>query len=315
MPNENSMQIFNSWYESVVDTEDDVSKLKLLSHYTSLEAFAKICETGELWFSSPLFMNDLQELRGGIFQGRAAFFDKVAEFDDKKRSALEYYFDKHLDAFDKNVLNIYIFCMSEHDEADVDGLLSMWRGYGGFGSGCAIVIDTKFISPKDHLPIYISKVNYMSDELLKQRYNYIVTSWLENLKETDLSQHYLWNGTHFLFYKIAMTALSIKHEGFREEKEWRLIYQKDHDKDALFSDKKTYIITKGGVKPKLRVPISPLDPEASWNMESIIQKIIIGPTASSPLAIATVKHMLDILGKSSLCDKVVSSSIPLRTRP
>ena len=53
----------------------------LLAHYTSLNVLEKIIQNGELWFSNPLFMNDMQEVRFGMLEGRKAFDELVAEFD------------------------------------------------------------------------------------------------------------------------------------------------------------------------------------------------------------------------------------------
>jgi hypothetical protein len=47
----------------------------LLAHYTSLEAFERIMATSELWFSNPLFMNDLEELRFAAQLGSAFFIN------------------------------------------------------------------------------------------------------------------------------------------------------------------------------------------------------------------------------------------------
>jgi hypothetical protein len=41
----------------------------LLAHYTSIKAMEAILKTNKVWFSNPLFMNDLQEVRFGITEG------------------------------------------------------------------------------------------------------------------------------------------------------------------------------------------------------------------------------------------------------
>ena len=38
----------------------------LLAHYTSISAMERILQNSEIWFSNPLFMNDLQEMRFGL---------------------------------------------------------------------------------------------------------------------------------------------------------------------------------------------------------------------------------------------------------
>jgi hypothetical protein len=50
----------------------------LLAHYTSIDVVEKILRNEEIWFSNPLFMNDLEELRFGLFQGREAFMTNDA---------------------------------------------------------------------------------------------------------------------------------------------------------------------------------------------------------------------------------------------
>jgi hypothetical protein len=37
-------------------------KRLLVAHYTTLEVLEKILGTNEIWFSNPLFMNDLEEV-------------------------------------------------------------------------------------------------------------------------------------------------------------------------------------------------------------------------------------------------------------
>ncbi len=45
---------------SDLDEQDDVFTQKpLLAHYTTLDTLEKILVANELWFSNPLFMNDL----------------------------------------------------------------------------------------------------------------------------------------------------------------------------------------------------------------------------------------------------------------
>ncbi len=46
-------------------------KKPLLAHYTTIQVLEKILTTNELWFSNPLFMNDLEELRFGVLEGNA----------------------------------------------------------------------------------------------------------------------------------------------------------------------------------------------------------------------------------------------------
>jgi hypothetical protein len=61
----NEQEILKLFLELTVDLDDlqfAVENRPLLAHYTSIDALEKIMKTGELWFSSPLFMNDLADL-------------------------------------------------------------------------------------------------------------------------------------------------------------------------------------------------------------------------------------------------------------
>jgi hypothetical protein len=48
------------------------------------------------------------------------------------------------------------------------------------------------------------------------------------------------------------------------------------------------------------------------SLSKIVERIILGPSLSSPLARAAVLKMLDTLGRSELKDRVKSSTIPFR---
>ncbi len=96
-------------------------KKPLLAHYTTIQVLEKILTTNELWFSNPLFMNDLEELRFGVLEGNALVMQseevakacKTVERAAHFRRCFAHYFGQ----FDtQHVLNTYVFCMSEHEK-------------------------------------------------------------------------------------------------------------------------------------------------------------------------------------------------------
>lgn len=109
-----------------------------LLHYTSLEAFYSIIESGRLRFTSSRSTNDPSEWTFGSALIKRALKELPDELPDAQaqliRSALSMASASHFQAF--------IFCMSEaiEDEAEV-GELSQWRLYGRNGRGVALVID------------------------------------------------------------------------------------------------------------------------------------------------------------------------------
>lgn len=109
-------------------------------------------------------------------------------------------------------------------------------------------------------------------------------------------------------------ALVTKHHGFQEEKEWRVIYMSERDTKGLLKDGFHYLIGNRGVEPKLKFKVapSPIAPGQTWTFSTIVDRILLGPSVSSPLARSSVGRMLETIGKSELRSKSQSSGIPLR---
>ena len=82
MTDEEIASLFEHLYQrSIVNLVTIEKRPSLLAHYTSLEVLEKIM-TNEIWFSNPLFMNDLQEVRFGMGEGLKAFneFARTPQF-------------------------------------------------------------------------------------------------------------------------------------------------------------------------------------------------------------------------------------------
>lgn len=58
--------IFDALWNDLRMEDDFTHPLPLLAHYTSIQTLEGIMANDELWFSNPLFMNDLDELRFGM---------------------------------------------------------------------------------------------------------------------------------------------------------------------------------------------------------------------------------------------------------
>jgi len=59
-------------FENAFATEN---RSPLLAHYTSIRVMEDILRSSEVWFSNPLFMNDMQELVHGLNEGTKFFSD------------------------------------------------------------------------------------------------------------------------------------------------------------------------------------------------------------------------------------------------
>ncbi|RYH21605.1 MAG: DUF2971 domain-containing protein [Alcaligenaceae bacterium] len=139
----------------------------LLAHYTTIDTFEKIVKSGEMWLSNPLFMNDLEEMRFGMMRG-ADFFRGSSHIleacaDSERLNALMSMFDEEWSNFEqRHALDTYVLCFSAHEPDDVDGRLSMWRGYGAQGRGVAMVFNPKSIPRVEGSPLIAGPVTYMA---------------------------------------------------------------------------------------------------------------------------------------------------------
>jgi hypothetical protein len=315
------LQQFASLFVDLDDFQYLLEKRPLLAHYTSIQVLEKIMREDEIWFSNPLFMNDLEEMRFGIHQGIIQFDQLRSEITKAAGSvdrfkAIESSFMGYYRQFENtHALDVYVFCLSEHRLDDDDGILSMWRAYGGNGNGAALVFKTDFLTePKEDSPLLIGKVHYASGEQRRAWLEAKIRTWCSILAQVGIPDDKLHIAAHSIFLAIKIYALTSKHRGFSEENEWRLIYLPERDPSGFMKDGLHYIVGRLGVEPKLRFKIKPLplkSPEV-WTFEDILDRIILGPSLSTVLARSSIVRMLEVIGKPTFGPKVISSGIPLR---
>jgi hypothetical protein len=161
--------LFNPLYRLFEDVHASNNPRPLLAHYTSIKVMESILQSSEIWFSNPLFMNDLQEMRFGLNEGTRFFSDieplKKAGGSDARAEILQrsyFHYFKHFE--DHQAFDTYVFCLTEHAPTNNDGLLSMWRGYGQHGNGAALVFDSAKVTLVPASPLMFVKVLYVTDD-------------------------------------------------------------------------------------------------------------------------------------------------------
>ena len=305
---------FTPLYE---DLTSIVGLKKLLAHYTSMEVLERILSNDELWCSNPLHMNDQHEVSFGILNG----IDAVRQSDVLKQTLNPHYqmfiqhFDGLADQYTKeHLLDNYVFCMTEHDPHNDDGQLSMWRCYGGAGKGAAIVFDSATMSESPGSPLLIFKVEYGSNAERLSWIQDIISKFAALYAKSNITIEWVTTAAFHLFERLKLFALFTKHSGFREEKEWRGIYLAERDRKALLRPMLGYVNGPRGMEPKLKFKVGAIDgiTTPGTTLESTIAKILIGPNASSGLALRTTERMLRQCNKEALIPKLVASTIPLR---
>jgi Protein of unknown function (DUF2971) len=313
------MQLFQPLYADL-PRENAFDKMKpLLAHYTTTQTLEKILTSNEVWFSNPLFMNDMEEVRFGILQGNALVMNSeivaTACKTEDRTKLFRQHFTSYFDRFaNQHVLDTYVFCLSRHERNDDDGILSMWRGYGANGNGVAIVFDTAQLNVIENSPLLIADVTYATTNARMDWLNKLLSVFQNILTVSDIPTDKLYLAAYSLFERIKLFALFTKHHGFKEEKEWRVVYLPDRDTEKKLEKMFNYSLGPRGIEPKLRFKVLPIKGVTAddLSISKITDRIILGPSVSSPIAAATVLRMFDMLSQSALKSKLRTSTIPFR---
>jgi hypothetical protein len=311
--------LFDGLYENIQNADIIFQTKPLFAHYTSIQTIEKIIKEEEIWFSNPLFMNDMEELQFGLITGMQLFLQSTVVdqmLGKKKADIARQMLIDHFMNYDKtHVLKVYVFCLSEHHHDDSDGKLSMWRAYGSAGNGAAIVFNTEPVFKWEGSPLIFAKVEYASREARKEKLEKLIESWGRIVAANHIPEDKFWLATARLFDVFTFVALTSKHNGFEEEQEWRVIYMPERDLRGILKDRFGYVVGSRGVEPKLKLKIAPLPGSPSLSpisLASLLDRIILGPSASSPLAANSFCEMLKQIDKPDFAAKVVASTIPLR---
>ena len=296
------------------------AKRPMLAHYTTIETLEGIISNDELWFSNPLYMNDYEELRFGMLESERLFRENQDIIDaccsDERYVIVREHFEKLFSDFNqKHAFDTYVFCFSEHDPDNPDGLLSMWRGYGEDGNGAAVVFNMQKINYRKYTPLILSNVIYATrDERISWIRNKL-SKFSELLQKYDIPNDQLWRAVSELFERLKMFSIFTKHQGFAEEKEWRIVYLRERDVDDVFSNMLNYAVGQKGVELKFKLKIAPIEgfTDDDLSLEKIVHEIILGPAISTSLAYRSMCRMLEVKNKQGLIDRVRVSTTPYRS--
>lgn len=312
-------ELWNLLWADVKAEDEFPARRPLLAHYTSAQTLDAIFSSGQFWLSHPMLMNDMEELQWGIragvsvlqaHNGISSALGSSGSFDLLRR-----FFDEYVEAMGSgDAYSIFAACFCEHnEESDVDGLLSMWRAYGANGGGAAIVFDTSKLTPKDESPFLLAPIRYGTGA---EREAWISGKLDEvakfiGLNKAHVNNDFLSTIAHLLLARLKIFALTTKHSGFKEEREWRLIYLPDRDHDSSFSKNISYVVGSKGFHPKMKLPLNS-DLLGEVELSGLIKEVILGPTHEGALGLAAVRHMLSSRGYDELTPRVFRSTTPFR---
>ena len=272
---------------------------ELLYHYTTVESFVSIMNSGELWASYIRYQNDISEQRLIWDHVRARIKARLATTSGNDRDRL---LQVQSLASSPLELDIYILCFSK----DGGDTLGQWRGYGG-SAGVAIGFDpselkkrcsgfTKAMSHNQPFPMgwafLLDEVRYIEPTGDEQS-NQIIDIFIDNPNPTEHESRF--SQEEVFSRRISLSSSRFKHKAFHEEKEWRIAIFDVPEDSVHFRTRKSMML-----------PFVPFDLGKGQSVWPLIQRITVGPSPHQIETIATIKKRLN--------DQVVvvESSIPYR---
>lgn len=297
--------------------QEAIDKKSRFAHYTSAENALKIIQSKQIWLRNTVCMADYSEVRHGHAL-LLRFFS-----DPGKRKLFCEALDRCAPGLAQEALNLfdawwghlqtstYICSISEHRDAeDQHGRLSMWRAFGRIG--VALIFRLPLASKRAVLPLnlILSPVAYFNYEQVENELVSIVGAICEQRDFLGTVKRDLLLGAVLIMLQSA--AVSLKHEGFAEELEWRIIYS-PKQRASPFILRSIEVV--GGI-PQLIYKIS-LEENSEAGISEIaipqlVDRVIIGPSAFPWPIYEAFVAALDAAGVSDAASRVVVSNIPLR---
>jgi hypothetical protein len=252
----------------------------LLFHYTTATGLMGIVEKNQLWATSLEYMNDASELTLAI--------EKVVPLlRARGLEGLANNITPGLMALDPDYLQRITVCaVCFSTEGD---LLSQWRAYGASGSGYALGFrGPQLAQVAQRKGWQLAKCLYKDDEH-EQALSALVDKAIQQVESgagfvNALQQFWTW---------LLQAAVLIKHKGFREEQEWRLVSVKIGMRDMRYR-----------VGQSMLIPYETMDFD-----KELLSVLRVGPQRHQNLAVAALREYMSCKAH----DLVEGSVIPFRT--
>jgi hypothetical protein len=272
-----------------------------LHHYTSLATAQKILEGDDIRLSHAEYSNDQMEMA----QAKEVI-SRILTLQAGNSNFLAEVFTQYANIAPN--LDAYIFCMSEGDDqvALPQDRLSQWRAYGQDGRGICISLNS----------VRLSHLSYFTPGL---RINPVI--YPANLQnrfiEAILREGVQMNGggnpnptaVAATVGALAFATPLMKADGFREEREWRLIFMppangpqpalKFHPRRDFLAPFVELRYIWNTLRPELNAitairrtpPINVLEPTGAPLLP--IEEVMVGPSGHQPLNIRAMTKLLN----------------------
>lgn len=263
-------------------------------HYTTLSGLQGIVTSETIFASHVEYLNDTNEWRHGVrvFEQAVASFeqDQVVK-DDPKAAALAIRFRNAIEVL--TTVKVYVTCFSTKADA-----LSLWRGYSPESVGCSIEFELDKIIEQLGDRWILGRCEY-DPAIQEQTARRLVGRYYDHLRTHNspelTADEIQWADYESSFFADCMILTPLmKHQGFEEEQEVRLILD-------LFgrSDRGVEVHLSQGV------PI----PHVNCSIKGAVKGVTVGPASNPELTVEGVRRLLASAGISATVSR---TNLPFR---
>lgn len=289
-------------------------------HYTSASNALSIIQKQKVWMRNASVMNDFSEVQHGQRCLAAAWNDRTqgTRFKGLLEGIESGLVDRLAQSFDQRghdrERESFIISVSEHGNGAIDedkyGRLSMWRAYGGNTNVALVMNNAPFLRESSATNAFTSPVFYGDPERFVAAFTLVVDALEQNMA---LARQLGGEVVKTIFENIFhFAALSTKHPGFAEEREWRVILS-----PTMFPSNKVGFdleVVNGVPQRVYKFPLVDYPEEGFYGatLPDLLEEIIIGPTDSAYTIYDALSGALVQAGIADGFSRVKISSIPLR---
>jgi hypothetical protein len=189
-----------------------------LYHYTNLDGLQAILSTSDIRLTNSLYCNDEAEMLHGLQLARETIAAEQSKATDPMRRS--YLDELHRRSMEEKLEPVYICCFCESGEK-----LSQWRAYGANGTGVSLGFspgEFSYITGPD-CPPNIGLMRFWKVFYSNATQEKIVRSAINYYPQFEPAAAPL-DWARWTWEAIQFFVPTFKHDDFREEEEWRLIF-------------------------------------------------------------------------------------------
>jgi hypothetical protein len=273
---------------------------QVLYHYTGIAGLMGIVDSRAIWASHAYYLNDSKEILHAVDVLSNKIERYVTLMGMEKDYALQ--LRTWLVSFRQTAYHIFVFSLSEERS-----LLSQWRSYTPHGKGVSVGFSTQTINNllNSNKGFRLAKCLYTQDE-----HNTLLDSLMEKLLVTfrqgdhpALGQKAHPSQTYHPFFEsfrndFLQVLAIVKHEAFREEKEWRVL--------------SPYYASYKGSQVQFRPGASMIMPYTVLDLPKqgvLFEQVVLGPSRDINLSHSALSTYMSNRG---VCNVTFNSEIPYR---